>query len=36
MKIEFGCGETPTKKNFVKYKSFNGDKSKHLHVEFYK
>jgi predicted SAM-dependent methyltransferase len=23
-------------KNFVNYKSFNGDKSKHLHVEFYK
>ena len=23
-------------KNFVNYKSFNGNKSKHLHVEFYK
>jgi predicted SAM-dependent methyltransferase len=24
------------RKNFVRYKSFNKDKSKHLHVEFYK
>ena len=32
----YSMQELVERKNFVNYKSFNKDKSKHLHVEFYK
>ena len=32
----YSMQELVERKNFVRYKSFNKDKSKHLHVEFYK